>query len=374
MLDPAVTFLNHGSFGARSRAVVDHQADHRRAFEAEPIDWLDRRRDERLATAKDAVGRFLGMPPAHFGFVTNASAAVCAVLRSLSFEPGEEILTTDHAYGAVMRTIEHVARRAGATPVVVPLPVPVGESGEVVDAVRRAMTDRTRLLVLDHVTSPTATILPVTELVALARERGVRVLVDGAHAPGMLELDVPAVGADWYAGNLHKWVCAPVGAAFLHASPDAPRVHPPIISHFHEESFAEEFSWQGTRDITPWLTVPAAIEWMGRLGGEAGWPAVRRHNVTLAREAADILIHAWGTSATAPPAMRGSMATVALPAAWRGSADRPEEVRDRLFHEDAIEVPIVEVRGTWHARISAQVYNRREQYVRLAERIARGPA
>jgi isopenicillin-N epimerase len=373
-LDPAVTFLNHGSFGARPRAILDHQATLRAAFEAEPIHWLDRQRNEHLATAKSAVGAFLGLEPDSFGFVANASEGVCSVLRSLEFAAGDEILTTDHAYGAVMRTIEHVARRAGAAVVVAEIPVPVADSATVVEAITAGMTDRTRLLVVDHVTSPSAIVFPVEELIDVARRRGVRVLVDGAHAPGMLELEVAAIGADWYTGNLHKWVCAPVGVAFLHAAAGTPRVHPPIISHFHEESFAEEFSWQGTRDLSPWLTAPAAIDWMSALGGDGGWPAVREHNRWLADLGARTLQAAWGTTVTAPASMRGSMASVAMPQSWAHGFESAEAVRDLLFHRHAIEVPVIDLGGARHVRISAQAYNRPEQYERLAEVVAAGPS
>ena len=372
MLDPRIDFLNHGSFGARPRAVVAAQQSLRVDFEARPIEWLDRRRRDMVAEAQARVGAFLGMPPDRFGFVANASAAVCSVLRSLEFEPGDEIVTTDHAYGAVMRTIEHVARRTGAVPVIATVPVPVGGPGDVLEAVARCLGPRARLLVVDHVTSPTAIVLPAAELARLAHERGVRCLVDGAHAPGMLPLDVASIGADWYAGNLHKWCCAPVGAAFLHAAPAAPRVHPPVISHFHEESLVEEFGWQGTRDITPWLTAATAIEWMASAGGPGGWTAVRAANDALADEAAGILAAAWGTGPTAPRAMRGSMAAVEIPEPLAARGLEAEAMRDRLAAEHGIEGPILDFAGRRWARVSAQLYNRREQYERLAAVVTAG--
>jgi isopenicillin-N epimerase len=381
MLDPRVVFLNHGSFGARARIVFDRQGELREAMEAEPVDWLDRRRNAMLDEARSRVCGFLGVPASRFGFLTNASAAINAVLRSLSFMPGEEILTTDHAYGAVLRLLEHVAARTGARLVIAPVAVPVTDPEEVVAAIAGAMGHRTRLLVVDHVTSPTATVFPVARIVRLARERCVPVLVDGAHAPGMLELDVASIGADWYAGNLHKWVGAPIGAAFLHAAEGTPPVHPPVISHFHHEPMATEFSWQGTRDFTPWIAAPTAIDWLEAAGGGArdggtigpGWDAVRHHNRLLAAWAGEMLAGAWGTRCTAPPSMRGSMATIELPPAWQGSAVPPEAVRDRWFDRHRVEVPVMDIAGRRHVRISAHLHNRPEHYTVLRDLVLAGP-
>ncbi len=381
MLDPEVVFLDHGSFGARPRAVFDRQQELRTALEAEPVDWLDRRRDVMIDEARSFVAEFLGVPRDRFGFLTNASAAINAVLRSLSFGPGDEILTTDHAYGAVLRLLEHVVARTGARLVIAPVPVPVADAPAVLGAIAAMMSHRTRLLVVDHVTSPTATVFPVREIVGLARVCGVPVLVDGAHAPGMLDLDVASIGADWYAGNLHKWIGAPVGAAFLHAAESAPRVHPPVISHFHHEPMAAEFTWQGTRDMTPWITAPVAIRWLeaaGRGGGEGeaktdGWDLVRRHNRLLAGWAGEMLAAAWGTRCTAPLSMRGSMATIELPPAWQGSAMPPESVRDRWFDRHRVEVPVMDIAGRRHVRISAHLHNRPEHYAILRDLVLTGP-
>ncbi len=373
MLDPEIVFLNHGSFGARARAVFDHQLAERRRLESEPVDWLDRRRGPAIEEARTRVAGFLGVPVSRFGFLTNASAAINAVLRSIRLEPGDEILTTDHAYGAVLRTLEFVAAGSGAHLRIAPVPVPVPGPQAVIDAVASAIGPRTRLLVIDHVTSPTATIFPVFEIVQLARDSGVRVLVDGAHAPGMLDLDVAAIGADWYAGNLHKWIGAPLGAAFLHAAEGTPPVHPPVISHFHHEPMAAEFAWQGSRDFTPWITAPVAIDWLAAAGGRDGWSAVRRHNRVLAGWAGEMLAEAWGTRCTAPPAMRGSMATVELPPAWQGAAAAPESVRDDWFARHRVEVPVMDIGGRRHLRISAHLHNRPEQYERLRDLVLAGP-
>lgn len=366
MLDPAEDFLNHGSFGARPRAVVDRQAALRAEFEASPIDWLDREGPSRLAELRAGVRLRIGARGGSFGFVSNASSAVNAVMRSLTFEPGDEILTTDHAYGAVLRTIEYVARSTGAVPVVVPIGLPLHGPGSVFDAVASRIGPRTRIVVVDHITSQTASVFPVERLVVAAREAGTLVLVDGAHAPGQIALDVEAVNAHWYTGNLHKWVSAPVGAAFLHASEDAPRVHPSIISHFHADPFEDEFAWQGTRDVTPWLTAPFAWDWIENLGGNRGWDAVREHNDGLAAWAGRLLHDRLEVDPVVPATMHRCMSVVPIPERLRRDCETSTALRDLLHSRYAVEVPVTEFGDHWLLRTSSHIYNRPEQYERLA--------
>jgi isopenicillin-N epimerase len=375
-LDRDVLFLNHGSFGACPSEVLRHQAALRAEMEAEPVRFLSRELDDRLDAARAALGAFVGADPDDLAFVTNATSGINAVLRSRTFAAGDELLTTDHVYGACRNTLDFVAERAGARVVVVAVPFPVSGPDEVVAAVLAKVTPRTRLALLDHITSPTALILPIERLIGELGARGIDVLIDGAHAPGMVPLHLETLGATYYSGNCHKWLCAPKGSAFLWARRDRqPDVRPLTISHGATAArpgrsrFRMEFDWTGTSDPTAWLTVPRAIEYLGTLV-PGGWPALMARNHALAVEARRLLCAAAGTAPPCPDAMIGSLAAVVLPdgtaeVSWR----RPDPLQARLFDDWRIEVPVI----SWPAaprrlvRISAQLYNRREEYERLAE-------
>jgi isopenicillin-N epimerase len=368
LLDPAVTFLNHGCFGATPRRVLDAQTAWRQRLEARPVELLDRGRRELLSEPKRAVGEFIGADPDDFGFVTNATGGVNAVLRSLRFETGDEIVTTDHVYNAVQQTLRYIGRARGPKTIQVPVPLPVTGPDEVTAAIAAALTDRTRLVLIDHIGSSTGLVFPVKQVVDLCTSRGVDVLVDGAHGPGMIELDLNGLGAAYYTGNLHKWVCAPKGAAFLWVRPDRQSgVHPNTISHFLDEGFAEEFQWQGTRDITAWLCTPDAIDFMGQFG----WDQVRRHNHQLAVWAQQMLSDRWQVPSSTPAdgSMLGSLATLPLPGGLRERFADITAFQRRLYDRDRIEVPIIEWNDLWWVRVSCQVYNHRRQYERLGDAI-----
>ena len=354
LLDPAVTFLNHGSFGACPVPVLDAQRELRDRMEAEPVRFLARELDDRLVAARATLGRFVGADPDDLAFVANATGAVNAVVRSLRFEDGDEILTTDHEYNAVLNVLRHVAARDGARVVVVRLPFPSVSPDEIVERVLGAAGERTRLAVFSHVTSPTALVLPVERLVPALAERGIDALIDGAHAPGMLPLDLGRLGAAYYAGNLHKWVCAPKGAGFLHVRRDRQAdVRPITISHGANSPvgartrFRLEFDWQGTLDPTPWLAVPAALEFVERMVG-GGWLAAIARNHELALEAGSDLAATLETE-RAPDEMIGAMVAVALPSRGPlGGAASPDQsspldadpLQTVLFDRFGIEVPI----------------------------------
>src|SRR5437868_3248109 len=225
MLEPGVDFLNHGSFGAVPRVVFEAQTEWRRHIEAAPVEIIARRRLELIDAAKRVVGRWLGMRPDDFGLVTNATEGVNAVLHSLRFGPGDELLTTTHVYNAVRQAMRFTCARCGASYRELDVPLPLRSAEQIADAVVSGLSDRTRLLVIDHITSPTALVFPVEQITRACARRGVDVLIDGAHAPGTIPLNVQRIGAAYYAGNLHKWACAPRGAAFLWARPDR---QPPI--------------------------------------------------------------------------------------------------------------------------------------------------
>lgn len=362
-LDPEIAFLNHGSFGACPIDVLEQQAALRAQMEREPVRFLQTEHDQRMDAARKAAAEYVGAPASDLGFVANATTGVNAVLRSLPLRPGDELLVTNHAYRACRNALDYVAKRAGSTTVVANVPFPVSGPHEVIDAVMGAVTSRTRLALIDHVTSPTGLVFPIADIVATLGDAGVDVLVDGAHAPGMVELDVVAIGAAYYTGNFHKWVCAPKSAGFLHVRPDRQdEIVPTVVSHGATVAregrtrFEDLFNWTGTLDPTPYLCVPTAIDVMaGLLPG--GWPEIRSSNRALALAARDVLCEALGIDAPAPDSMIGSMAAVPLPPG-PGTSAIP-----------CIQVPFVDWPSPPHrlVRVSAQLYNDIGQYRRLAE-------
>lgn len=368
MLDPAVTYLNHGSFGACPTAVLHTQTLLREQLEREPVDFLDATLPERLGEARRVLAAFVGADPADLAFVTNATAGVNAVLRSLPFTSQDELLLSNHTYAACRKTLEYVAARTGARPVVVDLPFPVESPQQIVSAVLAAVTPRTRLALLDHVTSPTALVLPIATLVRELRAHGVETLVDGAHAPGMVPLDLARLGAAYYTGNAHKWLCAPKGAAFLYVRRDCQRdLHPTVISHGYPQGFLAEFDWTGTCDPTAWLCIPEALRVMGALL-PGGWPQVMARNHTLALQARTLLLEALALPAPCPAEMIGSMASIPLPGAKPEApgAGLDTKALHAWFRERGIETwlhpyprPLV--------RLSAQLYNDAQQFERLAQ-------
>ena len=367
-LAPGLVYLNHGAYGATPRCVRAAQDRWRSRIEANPTAFFQGEYSALVREAAGAVAGFLGGRAADWVFVENATAGVNAVLASLTLRPGDEILTTTHAYGAVRNVLAHHAGRAGARLVEAALPLPAIDDDAVVAAVAAALNPRTRLAVFDHVTSSTATVLPAARLAALARAVGVPVLIDGAHAPGMLDLDVPAIGADWYVGNAHKWMFAPRGCGLFWTAPDRQAgTHPAVISHGLGRGYAAEFDWIGTRDVTPWLTIADAVAFCHQLG--AG--RMRAWNRALAIEAAALLAQAWSTEAAAPPAMTGAMASLRLPLPPVADPASAARLRTALRTRFRIEAAVIPFAGELWLRISAQVYNRPEHYRRLAEAVGR---
>jgi isopenicillin-N epimerase len=382
LLDPSVDFLNHGSFGACPRQVLQAQAELRTRLEREPVRFYLRELEGLLDAARAELGQLLDAEPTDLAFVPNATTGVNTVLRSLRWQAGDELLTTNHAYAACRNALDFAAREAGARVVVAEIPFPVRSDDEVVAAVLERVSPRTRLALLDHVTSPTALVLPIARLVAELEARGVDTLVDGAHAPGMVELSLRRIGAAYYTGNCHKWLCAPKSVAFLHVRKERQaRIRPLTISHGASATrgdrsrFLLEFDWTGTLDPTPALCVPIAIRFLDSLL-PGGLPALRERNRTLALEARTLLCRALGSAPPCPEAMLGSMASVRLPAA-RAAAPAPspfalDPLQDLLLAQHGIEVPVM----SWPAppqrllRVSAQLYNHRAQYQRLAEALA----
>lgn len=378
-LDPEVLHLNHGSFGACPRAILELRRALQEELEREPTDFLVRRLPARLAAAREALGAFVGARADDLAFVVNATSGVNAVLRSLELAPGDELLTTDHAYGACRKALEYVAGRHGARVVVAPLPFPVASADELVDPVLAAVSPRTRLALLDHVTSPTALVLPVAPLVAALRERGVETLIDGAHAPGMLPLELDRLGAGYYAANAHKWLCAPWGAAFLHVRRDLQRgVHPLTISHGFDAAadgarFRQEWDWTGTLDPTAWLAIPECIRYLGGLL-PGGWRELMARNRALCLAARRRVAETLGVEPPCPEELIGSIASLPLPVAPTSAP------ATRLGHEELMDWTRERGVESWFfpwpigggkvVRVSAQLYNDASQYERLAALLA----
>jgi len=381
-LDPSVTFLNHGSFGATPRPVLDAQTAWRERMEREPVAFFSRILEPAMDEAREALGAFVGADPDDLALVPNATAAINTVARSLELQSGDEILITDHAYNAASNALEAIARRSGAGVRVAELPFPGASPDAALELILGVVTPRTRLVLLDHVTSPTALVLPVAEIVRVLSKAGIDTLVDGAHAPGMLDLDLDAIGAAYYAGNCHKWLSAPKGAGFLHVRRDLqPRVRPLAISHGANSMrpdrtrFRLEHDWTGTFDPSPLLAIPAAIDFGARLL-DGGWAALRQRDHDLALRGRDLLCEALALDAPAPDAMIGSMATVPLPFA-RDDAPPPDAEADDVVHA-ALEAHGIQVSvapwprhpegGPWRrlVRFSAAPYVATEDLERLA--------
>lgn len=376
-LDPQITFLNHGSFGATPRVVLDKQNEYRAQMESEPVRFFVRELDPLLDEARATLAAFLDADPAGLAFVPNATSGVNAVLRSLDLDKFDEILVTNQEYNACRNVVDYVAGLQHARVVVADVPFPITSAEVVLERVLEKVTDRTRIVLIDHVTSQTALIFPVAELVKELTRRGIDTLVDGAHAAGFVPLRLREIGAAYYTGNLHKWVCAPKGAAFLYVRENRRAgIRPAIISHGANATrrdrsrFHLEFDWTGTFDPTPWLCVPEALRFLASLL-PGGWPSIVQRNRELALRARDLLCATLGIDAPAPDSMLGAMAAVPLPDGTQAEAPSlyGDPLQDRLLHEHGIEVPIV----PWPAppkrilRISAQLYNVFDEYEKLVE-------
>jgi isopenicillin-N epimerase len=369
-LDPGVTYLNHGGYGATPRAVLAAQDEWRERIERNPTAFLSRALPAALRQAAAEVAGALGARGEDMAFVANATAGINAVLRSLAFAPGDEILITSLTYPAIRKAARFAAERAGGRVVEAAITLPVGDEGALVEAIAAHLGRRTRLAIFDHIASASALLLPAAALISRAHRAGAHVLIDGAHAPGQIALDLPALGADWYVGNLHKWYFAPRSCGFLWAAPEAQAgLHPLTISHGLGEGFVAEFDWTGTRDFTAALAAPAGIAWHRRLGGTA----LMERNAALARRASEHLVQAWGTVAAGPPAAFAAMATVRLPIAGEASPARVPRLVRWLAETHRIEAAITEEGGALWLRIAAQAYNEFADYELLAAAIAGAP-
>ena len=359
-LDPDFLTVNHGSFGATPKPVLAAQRSWQDRMERQPTRFMSTVLPGALREAAAAVGAFVNAPADQVVFVDNATTGCNAVLRSLRLGPNDEVVVVSHVYNAIRQTVRHVVEQAGARIVEAPVQLPDPTPDGIVGAIAAALTPRTRIAVIDHVTSPSALVLPVREIVAVCHAAGVPVLIDGAHAPGQIDLDLTAIGADWYVGNCHKWLCAPKGCAFLHAAaPDG--LHPGTISHGYEQGFLAEFDWTGTTDPSRFLAVTAAIAFHHRLGG----PDLRARNTALAGEATALVARRLNTQPGAVGAMTAAMGVVRLPVA-EATAERALRIRGRLM-DAGTDAPVHALDGALWLRLSAFAYNDLDDYERLAE-------
>lgn len=370
-------FLNHGSFGACPKRILELQAKLRREMEAEPVQFLWRRYEEQLDPARAELARFVGASPQDIVFISNATTGVNAVVRSLKLRRGDELLTTAHDYNACRNVLVEVTRRAGAKLVITQIPFPIHSAEEVVEAILPAVTPRTRVAMIDHVTSNTALVFPLARIIRELEKRGVDTLVDGAHAPGMLPLNLTRLRPAYYTGNLHKWVCAPKGAAFLWARGDRQAdLQPAVISHGNNRprpghsGFQDRFDWAGTLDPTPWFCVGEAIRRLGRLL-PGGWRELRKRNHELAVRARRLLCERLKVGPPSPENMLGSMAAIPLPERFQGAprSGKIDSEQLRLYDEFGIEVPFFRIGNPErrYFRISTHIYNTLAECEYLAE-------
>ncbi len=356
LVEEDVVFLNHGSFGACPRPVFEEYQRLQLELEHQPVQFLGREFRDRMAYARAELATYLVADPEDLVYVPNATTALNIVAKSLNLEPGDEVLSTDHEYGALDRMWTFLCRKAGARYVRAPIPVPLTSPRQVVDAIWDRVTKRTRVLFLSHITSPTALILPIELLIARARAAGILTLIDGAHASGQIPLDLTALGADVYAGNCHKWMLAPKGAAFLHVRREIQPIIEPLVVSWGWESeqpgpsrFVDHHEWTGTRDISAFLAVPAALRFMR---AHDWWSVAARCREMLIEHFPSLLTAAGGRpSSPATPEWLAQMAAFEVP------ADDPEAFQKRLYDDHRIEVPIVRWNGRNLLRVSVNAYN-----------------
>jgi len=378
LLDPEITYLNHGTVGATPRRVLAHQRAITDEIERQPARFMLRElADEhgtmthppRLRVAAAAVAEFVGVAGDDLMFVDNITAGANAILRSFPFDAGDEIAVTSLGYGGVVNAATYVTRVIGGTLRTIELPEPGAPRDSYVDGIASGLGDHTRLLVVDHLTPGSAMILPLAEIAALCHERGVLVLADGAHVPGNIAVDIDSFGVDWYVANLHKWAWAPRSAGLLWSAKQHQRyLHPTVISWGLDHGLAAEFDLLGTRDPSHFLTAPFAIELLNEFGGPDGVDAIYRYNHDLAWWAGQYLADRWDTRFSTPEEMIGSMINVRLPADLGSARDDAERVRDAL-EVAGFEVPIYAGASELTTRISAQIYCERDDIERLGDAV-----
>ncbi|MEE2749833.1 MAG: aminotransferase class V-fold PLP-dependent enzyme [Myxococcota bacterium] len=361
-----LVFLNHGSFGACPREVLAAQDHWRVRFETSPIHFVLEELGGLLRQRAELLGQHIGARGEDLVFVENATTGVNTAIQAAGIQPGDEVVLLDHAYPAVVHAAQHACSTVGARLVHASLPFPCPGPEAAFEVLEKALSPATRLVIIDHVTSASGLVLSLAGLIQRCREQGVLVCVDGAHAPGMLPLDLEGVGADWYTGNCHKWLWAPKGCAFLWTRPERQaQTHPRVISLGYGQGYTAEFDWTGTRDFSAWLALEAALGFHERIGADR----IRKHNHDLVMWGAQHLARTWSVELPAPESMIGSLVTLPLPVLGEASVERGLEIRRKLYEQHRVEVPVHPIGDRLWVRISAQIYNEQEDYRVLAERL-----
>jgi isopenicillin-N epimerase len=376
-LDEEVVFLNHGSFGACPLPVLQKQDEWRLRMERQPVRFMVRELEQNLWEAKTALGKFVGAQPENLAFVNNATLGVNTILNSMPWNEGDEVLTTNHGYGACLNALHWFAGRNKACVTVAEIPFPILSPQQVTQAIMDQVTSRTRLVMIDYITSPTGLLFPVKELVSRLGERGIDCLIDGAHAPGQIPLQLDDLNAAYFTGNCHKWICSPKGSAFIYVRKDKqPLIRPLSVSHTYDRPVEEgrqwssQFFWPGTSDYSAFLCVKEAIEWMGNLF-PGGWPELMHHNRRLCLDARKMVAEKTGIALAAPEEMIANLSSFDL-----GVTSMPafgfnfiSPLWNRLYDEYKIELPVLPWRKEnprLLLRFSTQCYNSMEQYEYLA--------
>ena len=371
-LDPAATYLNHGTVGVTPTRVSEAQQALRARIERHPSKFMLRElwtftgsatRPTLMRQAAAEIAAFVGARADDLVFVDNTTTGVNAVLRSTSFSPGDEIVVTDHLYGGLLTAVQYIARSSGAEVKVVAMPYPAFDAAVAVELLAAAITPRTRFAIVDHIAAESGIVFPVAEMVRACKAKGTTVLVDGAHVPGALTLDVSAIGADYYVANLHKWAMAPRSSAFMVVAPERQAtLHPAVISWGLDQGFLQEFDWLGTRDATPWLVAPEGVRFLQ----DIGFDALRKYNHDLAWHTAQYLSDRWNTPLLIGESAVGCMVSIMTPEFIGSTKPDAVRLRDRLLFDHDIEVQVHARAGRVWVRVSAQAYNDRSDIEKLA--------
>ena len=371
-LDEETIFLNHGSYGATPKIVLEEQKRWQKLVERDPVKFYEEIAPEALLEARKAIAKFVKCDYDDLALIENATSGVNTVLRSLNFNNNDEILVPNHAYQACRNTIDFVAKKNDATVVTCEIPFPINDEDTIIELIMGCVTERTKLALIDTVTSPTGIKMPFEKLVELLEKKGVKVLLDAAHGIGMIPLDLEKIGASFTTSNCHKWLCAPKGSAFLHVRKDMQElIHPLTISHGMTaplegtSRFRHEFDWTGTRDISAWCVIPYVINEVCNMVGMS-WEEIMRHNNNLAIEARKYLCKELDITPPCPDEMLSSIATIKLnfDDFTDLSIHKPDSIHIDLLNKYKIQVPV----WYWpnpegrYMRISAQIYNNLEEY------------
>ena len=377
ILDPNITFLNHGSFGACPKLILDEQTKLRTSLESDPVTFMESTARELWAESLVRLSKFINADSEGMTFVTNATSGVNTVLKSLDLKPNDEIIVLDHSYQACWNAVDFITKKAGAKTVVATIPFPIDSNEQIIEGILQKVTERTRLALIDTVTSPTGLRLPFEELVSELQSRNVDVLLDAAHGPGIVTLDIKKLDPAYVTGNAHKGLCTPKGSAFLYIREDRRnRIRPLSVSHgasvsgTDQERFRFEFDWTGTQDPTAWLCIPSAIDYIGSMLS-GGWPAIMDYNTNLAIQGRNLLLEALGTPKPSPDSMIVGLAAVLLPGSGvlTTSALEPDPLHTLLFEKYRIQVPVFgwPHHNKRYLRIASYLYNSLEEYEYLAE-------